>query len=161
MNMITKWATLIQVVIILLGLFVGAHFSKLSYDEHEKLGHSDLKGHKVMDHGSLDLSGDEKIPRILNLQVLEDPMSGWNIYVEVSNFNFAPEHASQPHRQGQGHAHLYINGNKIGRMYDNWFHIPEFIKDENEIRVTLNSNDHQTFTLGQQAIEKTITISTK
>lgn len=150
------WKKIIQVGIILFGLFIGAHFSKVSYLEHEKLGHSDLAAHKGMDHGTIDISKERVIPEIVDFKLLKDPMSGWNIYVQVNNFRFAPEHASQPHREGEGHAHLYINGNKIARIYSNWFHIPEFIKDRNEIKITLNSNDHQTLTIGKQAIEKRI-----
>ena len=151
-----KWETIVQGGIILFGLFTGAHFSKIAYKEHEKLGHSELKAHKGMEHGTIDISKDRIIPKIIDFKVLKDPMSGWNVYVQVSNFRFAPENASQPHRQGEGHAHLYINGNKIARLYSNWFHIPELIKDKNEIKVTLNSNDHQTLTIGKQAIEKII-----
>ncbi len=151
-----KWETIVQAAIILIGLCIGAHFSKVSYDAHEKLGHSELKAHKEMDHGTLDVSKDQVIPEITDFKVIKDPMSGWNIYVQVKNFRFAPEHASQAHQSGEGHAHLYINGNKIARLYGNWIHVPEFIKDKNEIKVTLNSNDHQTLTIGGRAIEKKI-----
>lgn len=153
-----KSAQLIQFGIILLGLFVGAHFSKISYEEHEKLGHSELQDHKEMDHGILDISEEQLIPSIADLKVLKDPMSGWNVYVEVNNFQFAPEQASQAHQEGEGHAHLYINGKKIARMYSNWIHIPEFINSNNEVRVSLNSNDHQTLALGDKAIEKVIVV---
>lgn len=151
----------IQVCIIICGLFIGAHFSKIAYLEHEKLGHSELAAHKDMNHGTLDISKEGIAPKITEFKLLKDPMSGWNINVDVSNFRFAPEQASQPHRQGEGHAHLYINGNKIGRLYSNWFHIPDFMKDKNEIKITLNSNDHQTLTIGNQAIEKIIIYETE
>ena len=151
-----KWDYIIQGSIILSGLFIGMHFSKVAYAEHEKLGHSDLKAHTEMDHGNLDLSAEEDIPKIIDFKVIKDPMSGWNVFVDVQHFKFNPSQASQAHVAGEGHAHLYINGNKIARMYDRWFHIPELIKDKNEIRVTLNSNDHQTFTIGGRPIEKTI-----
>lgn len=149
---------IIQVIIIVLGLIVGVHFSRMSYEEHEKLDHSELKAHAEMDHGILDISEEKFVPTIKEFTAVKDPMSGWNIYVAVSNFRFAPEHASQPHRAGEGHAHLYINGSKIARIYGNWFHIPELIKDKNEIKVTLNSNDHQTLTNGHYVIEKVIMI---
>lgn len=151
-----KWQMLLQVAIIFAGLFVGAHFSKISYQQHEELGHTDLRAHKAMSHGTLDVSQDSILPQIELLEVLKDPMSGWNIHVEVKKFKFRPENASLPHRQGEGHAHLYINGNKIARLYGNWFHIPEFIKTRNEIKVTLNTNDHQTLVIGDQPIEKVI-----
>lgn len=150
-----KWESIIQISIIVFGLFYGVHFSKVAQEEHEKLGHSDLKTHQGMEHGTIDISR-EIIPEITDFRVLKDPMSGWNVYVQVRNFRFAPEHANQSHQQGEGHAHLYINGIKIARMYSNWLHIPELTKDKNEFKITLNSNDHQTFTIGEQTIQKTI-----
>ena len=146
-----------QVIIIAFGLVVGMYFSKMSYEEHEKLGHSEIQAHKGMDHGILDISREKSIPKIEEFEISKDPMSGWNGYIQVSNFRFAPEHASQPHREGEGHVHLYINGSKIARIYGNWFHIPELVKDKNEIKITLNSNDHQTFAIGKNVIEKIIT----
>ena len=152
----TNGTWIIQAIVIAIGLFIGVHFSKVSYEEHEKFGHSELKAHGEMDHGILDISNEKSIPIIEEFKLIEDPMSGWNVYLQVSNFRFAPEQASQPHREGEGHAHLYINGSKIARIYSNWFHIPELLKDRNEIKITLNSNDHQTFAIGDAVIEKVI-----
>lgn len=146
----------LQVIVITIGLLIGMHFSKRSYEEHEKLGHSELKAHKGMNHGILDISNEKIMPKIEEFNILKDPMTGWNIYIQVSNFRFAPERASLPHRQGEGHAHLYINGSKIARVYGNWFHIPELVKDQNEIKITLNSNDHQSLAVGEKVIEKSI-----
>ena len=112
-----KWESIVQVFIIIIGLFVGIHFSKIAYQAHEKLGHADLKGHVAMNHGILDISQDTILPQIEKLTLIKDPMSGWNIHLAVNNFRFAPENASEPHRQGEGHAHLYINGNKA-RFYN-------------------------------------------
>lgn len=137
-------------------IFVGAYFSKIAYEEHEKLGHSELKGHKGMDHGTLEIAKNQLVPEITDFKVIKDSISGWNVYFQVKNFRFAPEHAFQSPQEGEGHAHLYINGNKIARLYGNWYHIPEMIKDKNEIKVTLNSNDHQTLTIDGQAIEKIV-----
>lgn len=150
------WKTILQGCIILLGLFIGMYFSKAAHAEHGKLGHSDLSTHTEMDHGTIDISQENSIPRILDLQLLKDKMSGWNVYLKVSNFRFAPEHASQPHREGEGHAHLYINGKKVARMYSGWFHVPALAKDYNEIKVSLNSNDHRTLMIGEKAIEAVI-----
>ena len=145
-----------QAIIIIIGLVIGVHFSKMAYVEHEKIGHSELGAHAEMDHGILDISHEQYPPQIETFTISQDPMSGWNLRIQVSNFRFTPEHASQPHRSGEGHAHLYINGSKIARIYSNWFHIPELVNDRNEIKVTLNSNDHQTLAIGDQVIEKII-----
>ena len=153
-----KKESFIQLFIIGLGLFIGVYFSKISYQEHEKLGHAELQGHQAMSHGNYDISQEAVIPKIVDFKVLKDPMSGWNINLEVADFHFAPEHASQTHQEGEGHAHLYVNGNKIARLYGNWFHILEFVKAKNEVKVTLNTNDHQTLIFKGQPIERKIVI---
>ena len=151
-----KQGNIIQAAIILVGLATGAYFSNISYQQHEQVGHGGLKAHAAMNHGILDISKDGLIPEITAFKLVKDPMSGWNVYLEVDHFTFTPENASQAHRQGEGHAHLYLNGSKIARLYGQWFHIPELIKATNELKVTLNSNDHQTLAVGEEVIEEII-----
>lgn len=78
----------------------------------------------------------------LEIEIAPDPETGWNLRIYVSNFRFAPEHASTEHHRGEGHAHVYVNGNKLARVYGSWFHIAELPQGANEIMVTLNTNDH-------------------
>lgn len=78
----------------------------------------------------------------LTATVLKDPASGWNLHVETTNFRFSPEHASTPHIAGEGHAHVYVNGVKLARIYANWYHIDHLPIGEVMIEVALNSNDH-------------------
>ncbi len=151
-----NWKTILQGCIILVGLLIGAYFSKAAHAEHGKLGHSGFSSHAAMDHGTIDVSQEGTIPEIVDLKLLEDSMSGWNIYIQVNNFRFAPEHASQSHRSGEGHAHLYINGKKIARMYSHWLHLPSLPPGSNEIKVSLNANDHRTLLVGGKAIEAVI-----
>lgn len=150
------WKTILQGCIIMIGLFIGAYFSKAAHAEHGKLGHLNLSTHAEMDHGTIDVAQEESIPKIVALKLLKDRMSGWNVYVQVSDFRFAPEHASQSHRAGEGHAHLYVNGSKVARMYSNWLHLPSLPPGRNEIRVSLNANDHRTLMLGKKAIDAVI-----
>ena len=67
------------------------------------------------DHGIMDVSTSGSIPT-LQLAVQKDSMSGWNLHLIIRNFRFAPERASQEHRTGEGHAHLYTDGKKIARL---------------------------------------------
>jgi hypothetical protein len=72
-----------------------------------------------------------------------DPMAGYNLHVLVDNFAFSPEGASLAPVPGQGHAHVYINGEKHARLYGEWMHIASLPKGEVAVEVTLNSNDHR------------------
>jgi len=82
-------------------------------------------------------------------------MAGRNLEIITENFRFAPEHAGSENVAGEGHAHLYIDGKKIARVYGPWFYIPEPGPGTHSVRVTLNANSHQDFVVGNQVIEDT------
>lgn len=103
---------------------------------------------------------DMSVPN-LELSVEEDPKSGWNLLLTVENFEFSAESASLDHEDGKGHAHLYINEKKITRLYDEWVYLPDdwLKKGENEIHVTLNTNDHLDYAVNGDPIEVSIFIT--
>ena len=132
---------IIQFILIALGVGIGIYFSNRSNIVHEN-AHKDFGSHTAMIHRYLDISNDTIIPEIINLEVARDTMSGWNLHLETKNFRFAPENVNSEHIPGQGHAHLFINGKKVARIYSNWYHIPELNFIINELEVTLNTNSH-------------------
>ncbi len=93
----------------------------------------------------------------VDIQVVEDPKSGWNLRVLTTNFRFAPEHASTANVWGEGHSHLYIDGNKVGRLYTEWYHMDGLEKGEHTVRVTLNTNDHMDMTVDGEMVEDAAT----
>ncbi|WP_417769791.1 hypothetical protein [Stappia sp.] len=100
-------------------------------------------GHGMHGHGEmLSLAAGPDAPA-LDITVTPDPASGWNLRIEARNFRFAPEHASGPHVDGEGHAHVHVNGEKVARHYGEWFHIAALPKGENTVEVSLNANDHR------------------
>ena len=115
----------------------------------------DTHDHK---HGTIDVSADTAIPRV-DLVIHEDAMSGRNLEIVTENFRFAPEHASSDHVAGEGHAHLYVDGKKIARVYGRWFHLSDPAPGTHSIRVTLNSNSHQDFAVGGEVIEDIETLT--
>ncbi|EDX87790.1 hypothetical protein S7335_5500 [Synechococcus sp. PCC 7335] len=94
----------------------------------------------------------------LTIQVKEDPVRGWNLYVGTTNFDFAPEKVNDESSPTEGHAHLYINNKSIQRIYGPWTHLPELPSGTNEIRVTLNANGHEVLTTQGSQIEDSVTI---
>jgi len=95
----------------------------------------------------------------LELAVYEDPKSGYNIQLITSNYRFAPENASTQYVDGEGHAHIYLNGRRINRMYGPWYHISEIPSGDNVIRVTLSGNDHSELTFNGEPIAREVTVS--
>jgi fatty acid desaturase len=51
----------------------------------------------------------------LALEAQKDPVGGWNVHVRTTHFSFAPERVNGPHRPGEGHGHLYVDGKKVAR----------------------------------------------
>jgi len=95
----------------------------------------------------------------VDIEVTEDPKSGWNMRVHTTNFEFAPERASTDNVWGEGHAHLYVDGVKIGRLYTEWYHIGGLDKGEHTLRVTLNTNDHMDMSVDGVMVEDTATFT--
>ena len=87
----------------------------------------------------------------------EDTVSGWNLHVITSGFRFAPENASKEHVTGEGHAHVYVNGKKIARLYGPWLHIAGLPAGKAVVKVTLNSNDHRPLFIRDKPLEVSVT----
>lgn len=125
------------------GGFVYAAANGFTLDGHD---HSDPAYHGSTDHAEahdtpLDLALTD-VPT-LAIEVTRDPMSGYNLHVKVDGFAFAPAAASTSHINGQGHAHVYVNGVKLARLYSPWMHLDVLPAGNVEIAVTLNTNDHR------------------
>ncbi|WP_170349260.1 hypothetical protein [Ruegeria atlantica] len=92
------------------------------------------------------------------IALTQDPMAGWNLHVMPQNFRFAPENASTADVDGEGHAHVYINGEKLARLYGNWIHIPDLPKGEVEVSVSLNANSHSALTVDNVPVSAAVTV---
>ena len=90
-----------------------------------------------------------------------DPVSGFNLHLITGNFTFAPESAGLKHKDGIGHAHLYIDEHKIARLYNSWFHIDTIPEDAKQMRITLYSNDHRPFMVDNKIISAVIELNAK
>jgi hypothetical protein len=128
--------------------FAIAASNGVTFDGHD---HGDPAAHGGMEHGGGDharMHGQpitlaaEDAPS-LAIRVTPDPMSGHNLFVETEGFAFAPQNASGEHQPGEGHAHVYVNGTKIGRLYGPWLHLPDLPTGAVRVEVTLNANDHR------------------
>ena len=92
------------------------------------------------------------------LTVHEDMGGTYNLEVATTNFTMAPQHASGPHVNGEGHAHVWVDGEKVARLYGNWLHLPRLGAGEREIKVSLNTNDHRPYTVGSVPVAATETV---
>lgn len=152
--------------------FLVAAGNGITLDGHD---HSDPRAHGESAHGDthdtmnvngahashdavISLPDAVDAPR-LDVAIAPDPVSGWNLHLLVQNFRFAPEHASSPHIPGEGHAHVYVNGTKIARLYGPWLHIADLPAGDNEVIVTLTANNHSQLAVGDKPLRQAMTVS--
>lgn len=111
-------------------------------------------------HGMYELPVGVAAPT-LQLEVEPDSMDGWNVRLVTTNFHFSPDKAGGANEPGHGHAHLHIDGNKAARVYSEWYYLPKLPPGKHEIRVSLNTNDHQVYAVDGKPIEAAATIEQK
>ena len=94
----------------------------------------------------------------LAISLAKDPVAGWNLRLQTTNFHFAPEHAGCADAPGEGHAHLYLNGEKVSRLYGPWAHIAELPAGETIISVSLNANSHAAIAVDGTPVSASVTV---
>lgn len=101
------------------------------------------KSEEAMAHKEIEVDASKPIPTV-KIAAMKDSKDGYNLHVDANNFRFTPEEAGKENKPNTGHAHVYVNDKKVGRVYGNWLYLSgsHFKKGLNTIEVTLNGNDH-------------------
>ncbi len=84
--------------------------------------------------------------------------TGWTVSVTSEDFEFTPNLVDGPHVPGTGHGHIYLNGLKLGRLYSTETTIGDLPAGQHEIRVTLSTNDHRAYVVGEVPVTASIRI---
>lgn len=101
---------------------------------------------------TIEIDPSQKVPSV-DLVVHPDAIKGWNLEAKVANFRFAPEHVNTAAKSGEGHAHLYLNGKKIARLYGSWYYLENLPPGKNTITIGLNANSHEAFTSNGKLVQ--------
>lgn len=117
-----------------------------------------MHGHAHHHHEQVEVSDDMAIPSV-DLSVTQTDAGGYYVQLAVQNFDFAPEAVDSAHVPGQGHAHLYVNGEQVARLYSTEHYLETVPAGEVELRVTLNANDHRIYAHHGDIIEARVTLS--
>ncbi|MDE4305819.1 hypothetical protein PXK30_19235 [Phaeobacter gallaeciensis] len=149
---------LLAMLVIGLGLGAGIGFLLAAANGVTLDGHDHEAHDTDISHSHVEML---EVPAInapkLSVELTEDPVSGHNLHVVVENFHFAPERSGDQPVANEGHAHVYVNGNKIARLYGSWMHIASLPPD-GEVEVTLNSNDHRVLAIDGKAISSRVSL---
>ncbi len=147
----------IIIISVLVGLIIGFTIgtSKSTSESHEDMHDHSTHSHDIHSHEQLEVSP-EMAPTI-EISVHEDSKSGYNLEIDTTNFEFVSTHNFEDNQLDvfRGHAHLYINGEKISRLYSSSYYLGE-LEGHNEITVTLNTNDHKDLALTGETIQDTV-----
>lgn len=92
------------------------------------------------DHDKVQEVGAGAVPAV-QIALQSEGGCTYNMQLKLENFSLAPQNVNGPHKNGEGHAHLYADGKKLARIYSEWFHFSA-PSGSQAIEVTLNSNDH-------------------
>jgi hypothetical protein len=117
-------------------------------DEHAGIDY--MQAHA---HDPLEVPTSAPTPSV-SLTLYKDAKSGYNAHITTTNIRFAPEHASGAYVAGEGHAHIYVNGVKINRVYGEWYHLADVVPGD-VVSVQLSSNNHKELTIHGEAIADT------
>ena len=86
-----------------------------------------------------------------SLEIEKDPTGGFNVHVVTTNFIWRPEMASMKYVPGEGHAHVFLEGRKIMRIYNEWFHLNTYQfatkAGEQLLSIEFVGNDHAPYTI--------------
>ncbi|MCH9675211.1 MAG: copper chaperone PCu(A)C, partial [Gammaproteobacteria bacterium] len=118
----------------------GGHDKKASGSGHAgHQGHAASAGH---DHSkTIDVPAAEAPRLTLSGELHGSGMV--NLKINVSKFRFSFDSVDKPHVAGVGHAHLYINGTKIGRVFEATHTLDGLAPGVHEILVSLHANTHE------------------
>ncbi|SEN71498.1 hypothetical protein SAMN05192533_11842 [Mesobacillus persicus] len=133
-------------------LFLGFFFYFINQNSHNHPANAE-KAH--LNHEVVEIPEGYRIPSV-KTTVTQDLSGTWLLKVETNDFKFTPEKVGENSPSyNEGHAHLYINGEKINRLYGQYYNLGTLKSGINEIKVTLHSNNHGALVYKAKAIEDT------
>lgn len=120
-------------------------------------------GHAGHDHLAAAHSHEEtlesEVPIAVSVSAEVADGGGVAVNISADNWRWAPESVDGPREPGAGHAHIYVDGVKIGRVYGPGYDLVGLEPGERHIRVTLNSNDHKLLAVNGEPVEASATVT--
>ena len=110
-------------------------------------------------HPGNKIDADKPYPSI-NLKVIKDKIDGYNIFIDLKNFNLNPSEIGGENISNSGYLQLFINDIRITRIYSDWVHVPQrfFNLKENFIKITIHSYLHDQFNIKGKPIEHIVKV---
>jgi len=93
----------------------------------------------------------------LSISVTADGDDGYVLVVDAPGFTITGADVLDP-VPGEGHAHLYVDGDLMTMIYGPEFRIPNLDPGTYQLMVTLSTNDHLEYTVGGEVLSTMATL---
>ena len=136
------------------GILNGVYLSVTKVGEHghgeESTGGGDSSDHHAaMVHDALE----SEVPISVSIMTEVDDRGGVDVQVMTEGWHWTPDNVDGDHIPGEGHAHIYVDGVKIDRVYGPSYYLEALEPGERQVRVTLNANSHEELTYNGESVE--------
>ncbi len=109
------------------------------------------------DHGApLEMASDTA--PVVDLQLIPLSDGSYNVRIQTMNFTFAPQNVDGEPADGEGHAHLYVDDEKVARIYGEWYHLDSLPEDAQQVYVSLYANNHQPLVVDGEPIADVVMV---
>ena len=97
----------------------------------------------------------------LAIETTVDTVDGYNVTVALTNFTLSPGLLGQPATPNTGYIGVYINDQKVSRLYGEWLHIglDDLSSGQNTLELVLMANDHTEWAQDGQTISETVVLT--
>lgn len=106
---------------------------------------------------------DAAVPQ-LGLELVADDSDGYNLRIIIRQFHLEPPFDRDKPRAEpflRGHAHLYLNGTKLTRIYGSDIHLPArlFRAGINSLQLSINDHGHAVWAIEKEPIQATLLVN--
>ena len=114
-------------------------------DDSSRMGHAN----------SHDATGamESSVPISIDLVADVEESGGVNLHFVTEGWRWSPERVDQANVDGEGHGHVYVDGEKVGRAYGSRHHLMGLEPGQRNIRVVLNGNAHNDLLLDGKPLQ--------
>lgn len=127
----------LPVIALVVGVFMGVAMEKANPTFEDPHGHG---AHD--EHAQHELRNVEGVAPSVDLILHEVSEGEFVAQILTTNFRLSPLGVSGEDVSGEGHAHIYVDGEKKNRVLGEWYNLGKLSEGDREISVRLSSNDH-------------------
>lgn len=129
-----------------------------THSDGDSHSHSDKEGHSHGDLEPYEFASHDAVPSVAIQSVKENKDGEWVLGVNFENLEIREDKVDQENVPGEGHAHVYVNGEKVSRLFAEEYTFEDPLKGGDVVSVEINTNDHRPYTHDGVAIDDEFTV---